>query len=466
VLTAALTLGPPACKPPTRSARPPDVLLIVVDTLRFDAVGSYGASRQTTPALDAFAQGAVRFERAYATAPWTQPSVASILTGELPSRHGLVRIGSLPESLETLPERLAAADYARVGIVSHVLLARLHGFDQGFDRFLVSAALPIHSAISTDAVTDRAVEVLRAIEASPEERRPVFLFVHYFDPHYVYHAHPEYGWSSARSAGRLRDSRDIEDLRAISHDLTAEERDYIRALYHEEVRHTDVGIGELLGALDELGLAEGTLVIVTADHGEELLERGWLGHTRTLYDEVVRVPLLVRPPGPVRAGRVRAGPVSLTAIAPTVLDYAGLVAEGDPARERSLRPLLEERGAAAAGTADRAVVIEVDFVGDDARNAEKNTHKKAIVLGDEKLVRDDTTGVIELYDLARDPGETRDLSGARRERVRALGERLDRALAEARAGRHEARPLAPDTAAREELRALGYLEGEPADRAE
>lgn len=459
VLTCMLCLA--ACGDATPSTRAPDVILIVVDTLRVDAVGSYGATRDTTPALDGFADDAVRFDRAYATAPWTQPSVASILTGVLPSRHGLTRIGALPESLETLPERLAAADYVRIGIVSHVLLARRQGFDQGFDRFLVSAALPHHEAISTDAVTDRATEVLRAIAASPAGRRPVFLFIHYFDPHYVYHAHDAYGWSAERQKGQLSGSESIEVLRAMSADMTDTERAYIRALYHEEVRYTDAGIGRLLVSLDAYGLADDTLVIITADHGEELLERGWLGHTRTLHEEVVRVPLLARPPGVRRAGRVHEGPVSLTSITPTVLDYAGLLDEAAPERGRSLRPVLEARASATGTGVDDAVVIEVDFVGDDARNAEKNTHAKAIVLGDEKLIRNDETGDVALYDLSSDPGETRDLASERPGRVAALVEMLDTRLAAARSAGHVTPVVAPDAGLREQLRALGYLEGAP-----
>jgi len=448
-----LALG---CGAPAVPERPPDVLLVVVDTLRWDAVGSYGASRETTPRLDAFARSAVRFERAYATAPWTQPSVASILTGELPSRHGLTRMGSLSDSVVTLAERMAEADYARVGIVSHVLLARKQGFDQGFDRFMVSASMPAHWAMSTEAVTNRAIAVLRAIAASPDDaRRPVFLFVHYFDPHYVYHAHPQYGWSADQDPGRLQGSESIETLRALSADLTESERDFVRALYHEEVRHTDEGLGRLLSAVDELGLGDSMLIMVTADHGEELLERGWLGHTRSLHEEVVRVPLIIRSPDG-QAGRVVRSPVSLTAIAPTVLDYAGLMSADAEGRAASLRPIVGGSGEGAAEAP--AVVIEVDFVAEDERHAAKNTHQKALVRGSLKLIRNDVTGAVALYDLERDPGETTDISGEDRLRTARLVAELDQLLAEARDGAHTATPLATDDALRNELRALGYVE--------
>ena len=454
---AVLALGA-ACGQPV-PARAPDVLLVIVDTLRADRVGRSGDAHHTTPALDALASSATRFTRAYATAPWTQPSVASILTGVLPSRHGLTRFAALPEEIETLPERLGEAGYATTGIVSHVLLSRRFGFDQGFARFLVSSAYPVHEAISSAAVTARTEEVLRRAAAAGRGRRPFFVMAHYFDPHYVFHAHDEPAWARG-PVGRLRGGEDIEALRELAPDLSEAERDFVRSLYDEEVRHTDAAIGRLLRTLEATGLAAGTLLIVTADHGEELFERGWIGHTRTLYEEVVRVPLLVRPPGGVVAGaEVVARPVSLASIAPTVLDFAG-VAMTDGERAASLRPLL-------GGDADPAVrgapvVIEVDFVGEGPANASKTTHAKAIVVGDEKLVRDDRTGALRLYDLAADPGERDDLANARPDRARALDAQLDATLAEARAGASRARVVAPSEAEREELRALGYVEGREA----
>jgi hypothetical protein len=271
----------------SRPDRPPDVLLIVVDTLRWDRVGQTRADRDTSPSLDRLAASGTRFTRAYATAPWTQPSVASILTGQPPSRHGLTRIAELPDAVETLPERLAEAGYESIGIVSHVLLSRRFGFHQGFDRFTITSALPMHETISSDDVTAHAVKVLDEIASGPEDRRPVFLFVHYFDPHYVYNSHASYTWASG-SMGRLKSGEDIDTLRDMAPDLTESERDFVRALYDEEVRHTDDAIGRLLYHLDHQGSSDDTLVILTADHGEELFERGWIGHTRTLHEEVVR----------------------------------------------------------------------------------------------------------------------------------------------------------------------------------
>ena len=155
-----------------------------------------------------------------------------------------------------------------------------------------------------------------------ETERSFFLLVHYFDPHYDYVRHPRFNFAAERS-GRLDGTQGISELQSLA-DLTPDEIAFLRDLYDEEVRHTDAGVGRLLDTLRELGLYDDALIIVTADHGEEFLERGWIGHTRSLYDELVRVPLIVRPPGGPPAPQVVDALVSLVSLAPTVLDYAGI----------------------------------------------------------------------------------------------------------------------------------------------
>lgn len=428
---------------------PPNLLLIVVDTLRRDALGVYGAERDTSPALDAFAAGAVRFERAYAPAPWTLPSVASLLTGLHPGGHGVSSPrASLPAEAETLAERLSARGYATAGVVSHVALGTRSGFDQGHARYRDSEARG-HDYISTEGVTRQALELLDELAAGGA---PFFLFVHYFDPHYDYERHPEVGFAPP-AASRVDGSEPVMELQRRLEELDAADVALLRALYHEEVRHTDAGIGRLLDRLAALGLAERTLVAVSADHGEEFMERGWLGHTRTLYDELVRVPLLIRAPG-VRPAVV-AEPVSLVSLTPTLLELLGIEVSGQRFHAPSLAELV--RGEAPAP--GDAVLTQVDYV--PIFLPQTRTHKSALVAGRHKLIRDEASGRLELYDLLDDPGEWRDLSSVQPELTSRLAAQLDDRLRRTARGRLGSAPREVSPEELELLRGLGYAGEEP-----
>jgi len=282
------------------SADRPNVLFVVVDTLRWDHVGCYGAARKTTPFVDDYAAGATRFDRAYSVAPWTMPSVASMFTGLYPSRHGANSFGlGLTDEVDTLAEILQREGYATQGVISHTAIGARNNFQQGFDVYLESEARG-HDHLSTDGVTGQAIGKLEGLAAG---EAPFFLFVHYFDPHYNYKRHPEYGFA-ADAAGRLDGEQPMRELLRMAPDMTPDESQFLRDLYDEEVRFTDAGIGRLLERLQVLGLDEDTIVILTADHGEEFLDHGDLGHTGSLYEELVRVPLILRGPGRTTPGSV------------------------------------------------------------------------------------------------------------------------------------------------------------------
>ncbi len=429
-------------------ARPPNLVLVVVDTLRRDHLGCYGSERDTSPRLDALAARGVRFERAYATAPWTIPSVASILTGLYPSGHGVKRITSqVPDEALTLAELLARRGYATAASVSSALVGAKYRFDQGFDVFREDCAGD-NDFVSTPGVTRQGRELLRELSAG---ERPFFLFLHYFDPHYNYRDHEGCDFAASR-AGRLEGDEDIKELRAIQEDLSAEELRFLVDLYDEEVRFTDEGIGGVLEELDALGLEGETVVVVTADHGEEFLDHGWLGHTRTLYDELVRVPLIVRGPGVGGAGRAVEEAVSLASLTPTLLELAGVDPGGHSFQAPSLAALLRSGGTSVAGT----LFLEVDFVPGGRANEEKRTHKKAVLIERYKLIRDDQNGRLELYDLERDPGELRDLAAELPELVEELRSRLEAEEEFAREGSLGESERFIGAEELEELRKLGY----------
>jgi len=430
-LALAATVG---CSAP-HSAPPVNVLIIAIDTLRWDHVGCYGAQRETTPAIDRLAAEGFRFDRAFSSAPWTMPSVATLLTGQYPSRHTANSFDrSLPVGVDTLAEILKANGYATAGVISHTAINSKHNFQQGFDVWSESEARG-HDYVSTEGVTRLAIEQLDRFSGRPA---PFFLFVHYFDPHYNYKRHPEIGFAST-SAGRLDGTELMRAIRDIEKELTPEELDFVRALYDEEIRHTDDGIGRLLDHLDSLDPAENTLVVLTADHGEEFMGHGRLGHTRTLYDELVRVPLIFRLPGE-GGGTVVETPVSLVSVTPSILDYAGIATAGLPFQAASLRPYM-------TGTLPEdapPVFIEVDFVPVRSSRTLGPVHKKAVA-------------ELELYDLLADPEELHDLVGEQPELAAELLETLEASIAFAATGAVSPEIVTHSPEQIEELRNLGYV---------
>lgn len=394
----------------------PNVLFIVVDTLRADHLGSYGHHRPTSPAIDALARDAIRFERAYASAPWTKPSVASMFTGLHPSSHTVLHLeSSLPDSAKTLAERLRDAGFATGAVISHHVIGREYGFDQGFAYFLQDQGKG-HRHSSTQAVTQQAEDLLDVFQA---QAAPFFLFVHYFDPHFVYHPHPEFGFAGERPE-RIDWKRSIVGLRLLDPSPNVEEIGYLEASYDEEIRYTDSGIGRLLDSLRARGLYDDALIIFTSDHGEEFFEHGWLGHTISVNEELVRVPLIIRPPGGPRQGRVVEQPVSLVSLSATVLEVAGVAAEVEFLQEGSLTQLWSGGGSNPAVP----VFAEVDFAGKFksavlSRRFEAK-HDLAVISGRYKLVVDKQTGASVLYDVVRDPTEDHDIASNHPQRTARL----------------------------------------------
>jgi arylsulfatase A-like enzyme len=343
---------------------------------------------------------------------------------------------------------LSANGYATAGVVSHAAVGSRRGFDQGYDIYLESEAQG-HDHVSTPGVTRQAVERMEMLAAGD---RPFFLFVHYFDPHYNYKRHPEYGFAPD-SAGRLSGAERMQELRRMATEMTPQEVDLLRALYDEEIRFTDAGIGRLLERLDELGLRDETLIVFTADHGEGFLAHGHLGHTSTLYEELVRVPLILRPPGLAAAGRVVRRPVSVVALTPTILDLVGVDASDLALQAGSLTPWL---GGAGDGEPVE-IYCEVDFVPVRATRLVPETHKQALIGKRYKLIRDAASGRLELYDLRGDAEETHDLAERRPTLTAELAEGLERWLAQAATEALDAAGIRLDEAEIERLEALGYV---------
>jgi len=447
VLASGLLAGLGCSEPPAR----PNLLFLVVDSLRSDRLAPYGSERPT-PAISALARQGVVFEQSYSSAPWTMPSVATMFTGLAPTRHGVTNTDALmSEELETLAERLLSRGYATSAVVSHHMIGKKFRFDQGFESFDQELARG-HRFISSELLTQLAGRELKRLSRD-SDGKPFFLFVHYFDPHYDYRDHPQYEYAK-NSAGRLKGNEGIGQLRRMLDSMSEEELDFIRDRYDEEVRFTDAAIGRLLDRLKRLGLAENTLVVFTADHGEEFRDHGWLGHTQSLYRELVHVPLVMRGPGLDRMRRFSA-PVSAVDLAPTLLELLGFRESlGDGT---SLVPRLRQSEVHPAPP----VFCEVDYLGvDEGQPGLRTCHKKSVVGESFQLVRDDESGEVELFRHEGDEAQIRNLAEELPEEVARLTALLDAHLARLATGARELERTEFDEAELSELRELGYVDSE------
>ena len=448
-LRLALVLAFCGCTPPGAEA-PPGLLLVSLDTTRSDHLSAYGYPRQTSPHLDALARQGVRFEDAYAASASTGPSHATLFTALAPPRHGVVKNGlRLAEQHETLAERLRAQRFQTAAVVSSFVLDARFGFGQGFDVYdddfvaeeatvTVSEWEGYEVAGSFDRRGDHTSRrALRWLHEQRDPARPFFLFVHYFDPHLSY-APPE------PFASRFE-----AELPAAASRL-----DRLVARYDGEIAFVDHALGELLRGLEELGLAETTLVIVSGDHGEGLMQHGILGHAVHLYEEAVRVPLLLRwPEGLPRRRSVRE-PVGAIDVAPTALELLGL---GPPGGVEGESLASVARGEARLD-AERPVYLhrrpyESAWVADLGR-LYVNGSLFGIRQGRWKYIESDALGTRELFDLEEDPSEWRNLAAANPDKLRELAARL-------RSWRERetlAGPAEVSPEDREALRALGYVD--------
>jgi arylsulfatase A-like enzyme len=402
-LGAALAACSAAPAPSPTPLAPPSVLLVTIDTLRADRVGAYGDALARTPVLDGLARSGVLFESAFAAAPITLPSHATILTGLLPPAHGVRGNGSfaLPPGPRTLAEALKARGLATGAFVGAFPLARRFGLARGFDRY--DDALERAAGLHFEFAERRADRVVSAAIAWLAERPgPVFAWVHLYDPHAPYDPPPAFRGSDP---------------------------------YRGEVAFADSALGTLLAAWD--ARPGSSVVVVTADHGEAFGEHDEESHSLFVYDTTLRVPLIVRTPA-VPAGRRVAGPVSLVDVAATIADLAG--AAGMPGA--SLRSQWGEAPRASASLYAESLAPQLDFGWSDLR---------AWRDGRFKLIR---APRVELYDVVADPRETTNLATCEPTRVRALSQALDAALANETQA--EAR-LDPEAA--ERLRSLGYAQG-------
>jgi arylsulfatase len=478
------------------SASRENLVLVVVDTLRADHLGLYGYARDTSPRLDAFARDAVVFERAQSASPWTAPSLISLMTSLHPEAHGVRTFPSpaqLSERVVTLAELLRDRGYATAAFTEGGYAKGAFGLDQGFDVYPEYEDDGVGRLEGYPSRIENNLE--RSIEWLQDHRHePFFMFFHTYEVHAPWRApeawirrfRPDYDERAEHErldeiVGRWRRSRAldaeaallvqqhtfhcrlegqqpvnvVELLAAIqrrgfdrSQRFRAGLRAWLRDVYDAEIAYTDAALQRLWDALSDEDLVDQTTVVVTSDHGEGLGDHGEVHHGAVLHEEALRVPLILRLAGPTGPPRRIGQMVRSIDVMPTLLEVLDVPADGLPLQGRSLLPLLSQEG-----THEPAYSQTL---------AHGRVQLHSVVKGPWRLVVNEASGAISLYDHSRDPTERIDLAPSRPKVVEELRSLLEQQ-------RKDDRRLAQDFETqpadgviseqlRRELRALGYLD--------
>ncbi len=427
--------------PAASLAKRPNVIVYLIDTLRPDYLGTYGHPTPTSPEIDAFAAESLVFEHAWAQASWTRPATASLLTGLYPTGHGADKEDhALAPDKTTLAEILSAYGYRTAGFVANHLVGKRYGFDQGYDDW-------------TEEKESAAQLGERALQWIDAGKGPFFVYLHTMEPHSPYT--PEERFAAPFAFDGYTGDRDTPALLRLGQlgQLAPDGLRYLKWQYQGEVRQNDAAFGALVSALRQRHLLDDTIVVLVADHGEELLEHGGTEHAKTLYQELVHVPLVVHlPTKPLREARIHE-PVQQIDVLPTLLGILGIRSSiALPGRDLSAWWL----GRALAPRTLPFLFAEERFT---------VTNKDAVRLGPLKLIVNNdgqrlwrAGTYLELYDLAHDPSE-RDNLEARLPITRTfLFQEIERFRAEQSAAATEGKRLKLSDDERDQLRALGYIE--------
>jgi arylsulfatase len=325
VAVLAAVVGRFAAKP----ARRPNVFIISVDTLRVDRLGVYGHTAARTPNIDGLAEGGILFTQATTPLPRTTPALASLFSGLWPQHHGSREVAQkINDDIPTLAEILRRNGYTTLGVSGNVVASPRQGLDRGFDRFFSPAEL---KHIAARGITKRTLDEVARMPAD----KPLFLWLHYIDPHYQYR--PPKRWKDQPEAhpcrelmadatgdrwlaGEVHDNRDGRSEAALPACLE---------LYDAEIAFADYHIGRLLGGLQEVGRLDDALVVFTSDHGENMGEKGlYYEHGPSVHDASMRVPLIIH--GPDLPAKIDDEAIRLEDLMPTLLAYLGIGTEDWP----------------------------------------------------------------------------------------------------------------------------------------
>lgn len=417
----------------------PSVIVLSLESMRADQLEARFGDEPVAPILAGLANEGVLFEKAFAGAPWTTPSMMSVMTGHLPGEHGVEEHDrALASQIGTLAERFRAAGYRTAAMTPAVTLRGEYGFARGFEIYENENFG--HNMLSSPSLISKAQQ---RIESWREE--PFFIWVHLWDPHYNYIPEPAYQARFER--GTQPANEDVQCLKWIKNPMTLDEAEYLKGKYQAEIRFTDDWVGRLLETLEEQGLRDDVIIAIVGDHGEGFLEHDWLGHTNFVWDTYVHVPLALHWRGRLAPSRFTE-PVSTASLGRTLLRLTGLDDEGFGARPPLPIP----------GHVD--LPFDAEAHAPVTRTIRQNCYS-AVYSGDLKYTLDFRTCTEALFDLAADPGEKNDIAATdpeKSERMRALlARKYDgyRSLNLPRASM----PKEIVDEAQSQLRTLGYVGG-------
>ncbi len=409
------------------------LILITIDTLRADHLSLYGYGRKTSPAIDALGADSIVFKNAMSQAPHTIPSLLQLMTGEY------LQVRAVSEDSKTLAELLSEAGYVTAAVVDNPIVEmRKSALDRGFDDFYMNDILDSRleqqhwkTKMPADVVTRQA---MRWLERRPKER-PFFLWLHYIDPHDPYL--PPFT-KDLPFARQIRDSAWTGDIRTTflydrnreRKELHPRDRQHLIDLYDAEIAYLDQSLTDLMRFLRSEGLYRRALIVLTSDHGEGFGEHGFWTHGFSVYDEEVRVPLLIKLPAGAKRGGMSQVPAQLVDIVPTICQLLEL----EVPNAVDGRDLLEATGGYSR-------LLWYDWI---------------VIRGPRwKLLSNRKTHEDKLFDLQSDPFETRNLVQKRPKIAHRLRQEMDRWLKSLRTSYQEAAGHSREQV--EELRALGYL---------
>jgi arylsulfatase A-like enzyme len=457
----------------------PNVLFVVLDTVRADHTSLYGYERDTTPNLRGLAQDATTYEQAIATSDWTLPTHASMFTGLYPSEHGAYcdaaqSFARLADENETLAEILSREGYRTAGVVANsTMMLRHFNLHQGFqyyttrDPAIVSVARPPYSLRARTARMARSLtkapanpelyrkakdisdEAIALLDAFQEGEQPFFLFLNYMDAHAPYDPPDPYSrkYTQSDTPIPLQDFYDLsKGVMQLKRTLRQEERAYLIGKYDGAIEYMDQELGRVIDRLKQLKMYADAVVVIASDHGEAFGEHNLMEHGVSVYQDQVHIPLLIKTPSAGGSRRVRE-PVSAADLMPTILD-----AVGAPAPPRlSGRSLLGD-----SGQARRFILSETQPCG-DTREMHPRFERldRAVRSGQWKLMVS-TTGEKRLYNLDSDPLETNNLYSPKDKTSAELEASLNQWLAQA--PRRSRTPAKLDREALQKLKALGYVQ--------
>lgn len=391
-----------------------NIILISIDTLRTDVLSSYGSTEVSTPNIDKIANDGILFTQAYSPAPWTLPALSSIMTGVNPLVHKTTNPKSrLPEAFTTIAEYLAGSGFKTGAIGRNVFLHSEYNIDQGFMEYnffpkrnelvhsfggaFIRVAFPEHfrTYASTTDLTNLSVEWI-----NDNQDIDFFFWVHYFDPHLPYTPPLEYIVEDDNESDVGNNLKDAALIRKGHYSPNRAERKRIKELYDAEVRYVDDSIGKLLETLEELDLYKDSLIIITSDHGEEFWEHNGFEHGHTLYNELIKVPLIVKLPDNKNTDIIDV-PVTTQSILPTILDIAKIDYKNGSYLASSLVPLLENN------------LSEYEIKPIISSSLLYYEDRESAIFDENKYIRTIITDREEFFNLDKDPGEQYPLSNSK-----------------------------------------------------